>query len=240
MSLTILIPTKNEQLSIGKTIENLIKSKIKKINYEIIIINDFSTDKTVKIINKIKKRNKRIKIFNNIRPGLGSAIKVGIKKSKNDYVCIYMADESDSIKDMIKYYNVINKNQLDAVFGSRFIKGSKVKNYPIKKLFFNRIFNNICKIFFFNTYNDYTNAFKIYKRKMLISFFPLVSENFNIFLELPLKTISRNFKFKIIPISWMNRTKGKSKFVIKELTSKYFFTLLYCFFEKILLKKIVR
>ena len=49
MSLTILIPAKNEQLSIGKTIENLIKSKIKEINYEIILINDFSTDKTVKI-----------------------------------------------------------------------------------------------------------------------------------------------------------------------------------------------
>ena len=113
------------------------------------------SDKTVKIINKIKKRNRRIKIVNNIQPGLGSAIKVGIKKSINDYVCIYMADESDSIKDMVKYYNIINKNKLDAVFGSRFIKGSNVKNYPIKKLFFNRIFNNICKIFFFNSYNAY-------------------------------------------------------------------------------------
>ena len=56
MSLTILIPTKNEQLIIRKTIENIVKSKLKKINYEIIIINDFSTDNTVKIVNQIKKR----------------------------------------------------------------------------------------------------------------------------------------------------------------------------------------
>ena len=75
-----------------------------------------------------------------------------------------------------------------------------------------------------NNYNDYTNAFKIYRKEILISFFPIVSENFNVFLELPLKTVSRNFNFKIIPISWTNRTKGKSKFIIKELTSKYFFT----------------
>ena len=112
-----------------------------------------------------------------------------------------------------------------------------MKDYPLKKLIFNRIFNNLCKIFFLNTYNDFTNAFKIYKRKVLLSFFPIVSENFNVFLELPLKIVGRNFKYKVIPISWTNRIKGKSKFIIKELTSKYVFTFFYCLLEKILLKK---
>lgn len=237
MSLTILIPTRNEQSIIGKTIENITKSKIKDLNYEIIIVNDFSKDNTSKIVKKIKKKNKRIKIYKNSKPGLGSAIKVGVKKSIKEYVCIYMADQSDSVTDLIKYYKLIKKNKLDAVFGSRFINGSKVKGYPLKKLFFNRIFNNMCKIFFLNNYNDYTNAFKIYKKEILTSFFPIVSENFNVFLELPLKTVSRNFNFKIIPISWTNRTKGKSKFIIKELTSKYFFTFFYCWLERILLKK---
>ena len=72
---------------------------------------------------------------------------------------------------------------------------------------------------------------------MLKSFFPIVSENFNVFLELPLKTVSRKYSYKIIPISWVNRNKGKSKFIIKELTSKYFFTLLYVFLKKFFLKK---
>ena len=190
MSLTILIPTRNEQSIIGKTIENITKSKIKDLNYEIIIVNDFSKDNTSKIVKKIKKKNKRIKIYKNSKPGLGSAIKVGVKKSIKEYVCIYMADQSDSVTDLIKYYKLIKKNNLDAVFGSRFVNGSKVKGYPLKKLFFNRIFNNMCKIFFLNNYNDYTNAFKIYKKEILISFFPIVSENFNVFLELPLKTVS--------------------------------------------------
>ena len=56
MSLTILIPTRNEQSIIGKTIENITKSKIKDLNYEIIIVNDFSKDNTSKIVNKIKKK----------------------------------------------------------------------------------------------------------------------------------------------------------------------------------------
>ncbi len=236
MSLTILIPSKNEEAIILKTLQNIIKSKISKINYEIIVINDFSTDRTVKLINSYKK-NKKIRVVNNTKPGLGSAIKIGIESSRKKYICIFMADQSDSIKDMLRYYNIISRNDCDAVFGSRFIKGSNLKDYPFKKFVFNRIFNNLCKLFFLNTFNDYTNAFKIYKKKILLNFFPIVSENFNVFLELPLKTVSRNYKYKIIPISWTNRSKGKSKFVIKELTSKYFFTFFYCLLEKILLKK---
>jgi dolichol-phosphate mannosyltransferase len=78
---------------------------------------------------------------------------------------------------------------------------------------------------------------KYIERSTLNKLFPLVSEHFNIFLEIPLKIITRNFSYKIIPISWTGRKKGTSKFRIKELGSMYLFTLLYCLFEKILLRK---
>ena len=76
-----------------------------------------------------------------------------------------MADKSDSINNMYDYYKIIKKYNYDAVFGSRFIKGSKIVNYPIRKYIFNRIFNNLCKILFLSKYNDFTNAFKIYRKK---------------------------------------------------------------------------
>ena len=148
-----------------------------------------------------------------------------------------MCDMSDDIKDLIRYFKEISENKLDAVFGSRFLNQSKVINYPTHKLILNRIINNIIKLIFFSDYNDFTNAFKIYRRSTLNKLFPLVSEHFNIFLEIPLKIIIRNFSYKIIPISWTGRKKGTSKFKIKELGSMYLFTLLYCLFEKILLKK---
>jgi hypothetical protein len=66
---------------------------------------------------------------------------------------------------------------------------------------------------------------------------PLVSESFNIFLEMPLKIISRKMNYEIVPIAWKNRKIDKAKFNIKELRSKYLFTLIYCFLEKILLRK---
>ena len=146
-------------------------------------------------------------------------------------------DLSDDLKDVKKYYDIIKKEKLDAVFGSRFMKNSKVKNYPLFKLILNRLFNNFVRIIFFTNYNDFTNGFKIYKRKTLLLLFPIVSENFNVFLELPLKIISRKFKYKITNINYYNRTIGVSKFKIGELGSMYIFTMLYCFIERLLLKK---
>ena len=146
-----------------------------------------------------------------------------------------MADRSDDINDLVRYEKIINSENYDAVLGSRFLKESKVVNYPLSKLVLNRIFNSFVSLIFWNRYNDYTNAFKIYKKEVLTEIMPLISESFNIFLEVPLKIISRKYRYKVIPINWSGRTKGKSKFKIKKLRSKYLFTLIYCFIEKNLL-----
>ena len=98
-----------------------------------------------------------------------------------------MADLSDSPNDIVRYYNEISDKNLDAVLGSRFLKNSELVDYPKKKLILNRIFNMIIKIMFFENYNDFTNAFKIYKTDVLKAINEIVSENFNVFLELPLK-----------------------------------------------------
>ena len=66
---------------------------------------------------------------------------------------------------------------------------------------------------------------------------PIVSEGFNVFLELPLKIITRKYNYEIISINWNGRKHGKSKFRIKEISSLYIFTLIYCLLEKILLNK---
>ena len=238
MSLSIIIPVRNEEEIILKTLEKFDKSWLSQIDHEIIVINDNSSDETINLIknNKFKKINVALK--DNYKKDLGSAIITGIDNSSKKYLSIYMADMSDSLDDLNSYYTEIKSDDsLDAIFGSRFIKGSEVKNYPKIKFFLNRFSNNLIKIIFFSKYNDFTNAFKIYKKSTLLKLYPLVSENFNIFLEIPLKIESRKLKYKIIPISWNGITLGKSKFKIKEIGSKYIFTMLYCLLEKILLKK---
>ena len=237
MSLSIIIPVYNESSQIPITIKKLSVLKNELNEFEIVFIDNLSSDDTLKKLKFYTKKKSYFKIYKSKKRGLGSAISTGIIKSKKKYICIFMSDLSDDIKDLVKYFKIISKNKLDAVFGSRFLNQSKVKNYPKHKLILNRFINNIIKLIFLSDYNDFTNAFKIYRRSTLNKLFPLVSENFNIFLEIPLKIITRNFTYRIIPINWTGRKKGTSKFRIKELGSMYLFTLLYCLFEKILLRK---
>jgi len=231
-----LVPLRDEFENLDNILEKF-DQKLQNINYEVIFINDFSSDDTYEKLLKVCENKKNIKVFDNKKKGLGGALNLGIEKSKGDYICIMMADLSDDFDNLLRYNKEISTEKLDAIFGSRFLKESKVEGYPFNKLILNRIFNIFVKIIFFNKYNDFTNAFKIYKSTVLKGFLPLVSESFNVFLEIPLKIICRGYRYKIIPINWYNRKKGKAKFNIKELRSKYLFTLIYCLIEKILLKK---
>ena len=164
MSLSIIIPVKNEEKIIEETLKYFADSWIKEIENEIIIIDDFSDDATLEKIKKFHDQNLNLKIIQNKKPGLGSAISMGIENSAKQFVAIFMADLSDNVIDLREYYNLIIKHNSDAILGSRFIKGSVVNNYPFSKYILNRIANNIVGLIFFVRYNDFTNAFKIYKK----------------------------------------------------------------------------
>ena len=232
--LSIIVPVRNESNIIHEVFDYF-SNNLKDIQYEVLIINDFSNDDTFNKCKKLVDEYKNFRIFDNPKKGLGGAINLGINEAKGDNISIMMADLSDDIDDLKRYNVLMEQGNFDAILGSRFTRDSKVKGYPIQKLILNRIFNFLVSIVFFNKYNDYTNAFKIYKKKTLIEIMPLISESFNIFLEIPLKIISRNYRYKIISINWIGRKKGESKFKIKELGAKYLFTLIYCFIEKNLL-----
>ena len=232
--LSIIVPVRDESKTI-KEVFDYFNNNLNNINYEVLIINDFSNDDTLNITKSLIYEYKNFKVLDNNKKGLGGAINLGIKKATGENIAIMMADQSDDINDLIEYDNLMRSGNYDAILGSRFTKNSKVNDYPFQKLILNRIFNFFVSIIFLNKYNDYTNAFKIYKKSALLEIMPLISESFNIFLEIPLKVISRNYKYKIISINWMGRKKGETKFKIKELRSKYLFTLIYCFIEKNLL-----
>ena len=232
--LSIIVPVRNESNIIHDVFDYFFLN-LKNIDYEVLIINDFSNDDTLEKTKALVSKYSNFKVFDNKKKGLGGAINLGILKATGTNVAIMMADQSDDINDLIKYNELMNSENYDAILGSRFTNKSKVIDYPIQKLILNRIFNLFVSIIFWNRFNDYTNAFKIYKKDVLLEIMPLISESFNIFLEIPLKIISRKYKYKTISINWMGRKKGESKFKIKELGSKYLFTLIYCFIEKNLL-----
>lgn len=230
MSLTVIIPCKNEEKNIKKILDNLNLLIKKNYNIEVKIIDDHSQDNSVSYIKE--QRYKNLYIIKNKNRGLGSAIQTGILNSKKKYFTIMMADSSDHIEDLKKYYHLSLKNKFDGIFGSRFIKGSKIRNYPLLKLILNRVFNFFIKFFFKFDFNDFTNAFKCYNTKKIKKLLPLDSYSFNIFFELSIKAFIYNYKIKIIPITWNNNRIDISHFKIKELSFHYIFTFFRCYYIK--------
>lgn len=239
--LNIIIPLRDENEQAEITIRSLTEElKNLKKNYIITLIDDHSNDATWSLLNQLKERYSSIEIYKNeYEPGYGNAVRFGIEKNKCDAVIFFMGDCSDDPKDIKNYVDYLDQGY-DCVFGSRFIKNSKVIDYPFLKLFLNRIANNFIRLLFLITYNDVTNAFKAYKKELLINFAPIVSKHFNINAELALKAISRGYKYKVIPISWVNRKKNISKFKINEMQNRYIFTIFYVWIEKILLQRDIK
>ena len=205
--ISIIIPCRDEQEN-ARIIAKNIQENCKYKNFEIVFINDFSQDKTEQVLIELSSKFKNISYFNNKQKGLGGAIKLGLKQSTGDLITIMMADSADSITDLNTYIDLMKSTKFDAIFGSRFIKGSEIVDYPKIKLIINRLGNYLTKFFFMSDYNDFSNSFKIYRKDIFNHINPIVSEDFNIFLELPLKTITRGFTYKIIPIKYYNRTVG--------------------------------
>tara|TARA_X000000950_G_C13637922_1_gene546311 strand:+ start:34 stop:768 length:735 start_codon:yes stop_codon:yes gene_type:complete len=232
--LSIIIPTFQEEKSIEKTI-NIIYSYFNKtrVPFEIIIVDDNSSDRTFEKISKNINFNKNIFFhLNKAKRGFGNSIVMGINQSNGDYIAIMMADLSDSVEDLYKYYTTIKSDKsLDCIFGDRWKKNS-VKNYPLFKRLINRMGNLLIKKLFKTQYSDFTNSFKLYKKESIIEIFPIISNHFSITLELPLKMIARGYKYKVISNTWENREHGVSKMAILNSIFTYSLVLIYCLIDK--------
>lgn len=234
MKLSIVIPAYNEELSLPETLQALYaKLKEERIDHEIVVVNDNSKDGTLALLESMSKDMPTLVYYTNLGPnGFGYAIRHGLERFTGDCVAIMMADMSDSPDDLVKFYRRMQETNSDCVFGSRFMKGGRVIDYPKHKLILNRVVNNAARIFFRIPYNDFTNAFKLYKKETIKGLAPILSPHFNLTLEMSLKAVIRGYSFSVVPNSWTNRKHGTSNLKIKEMGSRYFFIFLYCMIEK--------
>lgn len=234
MRLSILIPAHNEEGSIAETIEKLEKAfETVPIEHEILVVDDHSTDHTIEVLKTLSQKYPVLRFVSNSFPnGFGYAVRFGLENFSGDCVAIMMADLSDSPYDLIRYYTTMQEGNYDCVFGNRFMEGGKLIDYPAIKKVINRIANFIIRMVIGIKYNDTTNAFKLYKKQTIDGLKPFLAPHFNLTIELPLKAIIRGYSYTVIPNSWTNRKHGVSKLKIREMGSRYFFILMYCFIEK--------
>lgn len=234
--LSILMPAHNEEESLPRTcdaiMETFARADIR--DYEILVVNDHSEDRTREVLADLAARAPQIRYVDNVGArGFGCAIRMGLREYRGDAVAIVMADLSDSPEDLLRYDRALREGA-ECVFGSRFIHGSALHDYPPHKLILNRLANYFIKALFRLDHNDITNAFKAYRREVIEGIQPLLSSHFNLAVELPLKAIVRGYTYVKIPISWTNRQSGVSKLRIKEMSGRYLFIILYCWLEKTL------
>jgi dolichol-phosphate mannosyltransferase len=232
LKLSVVIPAYNEEGSIAATV-NAVTEKLRaeQIDYEIVCVDDASTDRTSQIIRELAAADPNVVyLLNPYRNGFGFAVRAGLEVFTGEAVAIMMADLSDSPDDLVAYFRLIEAGY-DCAFGSRFIAGGSTTDYPLPKLAVNRFANFIIKLLFGHGYNDTTNAFKAYRREVIDTVQPLLSHHFNLTVELPLKAIVRGNSYAVIPISWRNRATGESKLRLQEMGSRYLFIILYVFFE---------
>jgi dolichol-phosphate mannosyltransferase len=232
MKLSVVIPAHNEAESIGETVAaTVIELERASIAYEILVIDDASDDGTGDVVREIAADNPSVRCIRSpLPPGFGHAVRAGLDVYSGDAVAIMMGDLSDSPADLVSYYRALEQGY-DCAFGTRFGHGGRTDGYPLPKLVLNRLVNTGVRALFQHGYNDTTNAFKAYRREVIEQLQPLLSNHFNLTVELPLKAVVRGYTYAIVPVTWTNRKHGVSKLTLHEMGSRYLFIVLYVWLE---------
>lgn len=232
MKLSVVIPAYNEAGSIGPTVRGIVETLTDAgIEHEVVVVDDSSADETAAVVAAVVAEHPQVRcIPSPYSGGFGLAVRAGLEAFTGDAVAIVMADGSDSPQDLVAYQRLLEAGY-ECAFGSRFMSGSRVVDYPRFKLVMNRLVNWGIRVLFRHGYNDTTNAFKAYRREVIENLQPLLSNHFNLTVELPLKAIVRGYSFGVVPISWTNRQAGTSKLSLNEMGSRYLFIVLYVFLE---------
>jgi uncharacterized protein (TIRG00374 family) len=224
MKISIVIPAHNEEGNLEVLLDKLIPvlERYKETDdYEIILVNDNSIDNTPFIIDNFAKNNSRIKVVQRTdTPGFGNAIKTVFKHATGDVIIPVMGDLSDDPQDIPKLVKKMEEGY-DIVYGSRFIDGGTIDDYPTAKMFANRLFNNVVRLLFGIRQRDVTNAFKAYRKEVLDEIGDIEASGFDLTVEIPMKAHVLGFKSTEVPVAWHGRERGEANLKLSENASLY-------------------
>ena len=230
MLFSIVMPAYNEADVIADTVRDLCGHLDgTDLSYELIIVDDASRDATPAIITDLAGDFPTIRALRNDGPnGYGYAIRRGLEIYRGDAAVVVTSDGSDAPKDVESYFRGIAEG-FDCVFGDRFGGQATVTNYPPVKKAINRMANRVLSwLVGGGGYRDFTNGFKCYRREVIDEMSPLITGQFNITIEMSLKSVLAGRSFKVVPTDWRQRDAGQSSFKVLGQFRPYLATLIYC------------
>jgi glycosyltransferase involved in cell wall biosynthesis len=231
MNISIVIPMFNESENVESILMRVEQTLVSlRGSYEIIAVNDGSTDNTLKELNSLSERNGNMKVVSYSKNiGRGMALRKGFQTSTGEIIVSIDADLSYDphyILDLIKILET--EQEIDFVLGSPYMPGGGVQNVPFHRLWISRLGNKILRFAMPNRIYTSTGIFRAYRRKVLDSL-ELESDGKEIHLEILSKALALGYRVKETPAILTGRKKGKSKFRFRKTTLTH---LVFSVFEK--------
>ena len=221
MDASIIIPAYNEQENLPKLLDNLSSLKKSVGNFEIVIVDDSSSDNTRLIADSYAKKHKNVKVIHRKKGinGMGAALKEGTKTAKGKYIVWVMGDSSDSLKSIPLFIGKL-KEGYDMVFGSRYVKGGTSGDLEVSKAVLSSGYTFIAGLLFGFKVHDITNAFRAF-RKEVFNKIRLESDEFGISPEFAIKAHLKGYKLGEVPAAYHKRKAGKTNFRMLKMGISY-------------------
>jgi len=230
--LSVVIPTYNEELAIEENVQKLteylnnlqrnLSSGLRE--WEVVLVNDGSTDSTLSIMQKLAASESRVKVVSYLpNRGRGYALKNGFKAATGDYIVATESDLNWGAEIIGKFVEELNKGGVDVVIASPHMKGGGMENVPFLRWLLSRAGNIIFSLAFPGKFTMVTGMTRAYRREVLDSL-DLEADDKELHVEILQKAIDLGFKIKEIPavLRWKKSEPGlkvrKSHFKLKSIS----------------------
>ena len=216
-TISILLPFLNEINSLKKTILLLEKIKLKK-EYIVIYSRSLTLEDNKLELKNLKRLYPNLRYFSQVKPFVGGAIDLGIKKSKLNFITIMASDLETNPNELSNMVDISKKNPRAIISADRWKGKKSFSNYGVIKFLANFFFQKLIKIFFKIEVLDFTFAYRIYPKNILKDI-KLSELRHGFALELLLKPIKKGHKVITIPAKWKKRVEGSSSITVRSYLS---------------------
>lgn len=209
MKLTVVIPVCNEK----NTLEELV-AKVQAVDIkggkELILIDDFSTDGTRDIEDKLVKKYKNLKVFKQDKNyGKGAALRVGFKNAMGEYIIIQDADLEYDPEDYHSLLTLVERNKNSVIYGSRFL-GAERRSMSLTHTLGNKLLTMLTNVLYNTSITDMETCYKMFPRELIQSI-EYHSNRFNFEPEITAKILKRGYKIFEVPIKYYGRDWDEGK-----------------------------
>jgi len=221
MILSIIIPVYNEESTVIKVLEKVKNNSSNLFEYEIIVIDDGSTDRSRKLLENNKHLYSKL-LVNETNRGKGFAVKKGILNSTGTHIIFQDADFEYDPTDFKKFEKIFVDFNADGIVGSRFIYSNYTRSHNILNKYGNKFLTLIFNLLYNTTFTDIYSCYFAFKKE-IIDANSLQTEGFEQHAEILCKVIKKGQKFYEVPISYNGRNASEGK----KIKAYHFFIVLF-------------